>query len=167
MEKGGVMNLADKLEQLKEDKDLRYTRNAIFKHISSAQIMNINGKSERYGDEEFKGMAEKIRTLVNTEDDDNIDVPTEINKIIDEVYAKALEVDPKITNPRFTLVSDNVKTLKENAQNISQKIADMYEVNLQCGRNDSLVKQIDEVLGRGNFKNGGNFTNFTYTIGGL
>lgn len=160
------MNLANRLEELKEDKNLRYTRNAIFKHISSAQIMNINGKSERYGDEEFKGMAEKIRTLVNTKEDDNIDVPTEINKIIDEVYAKALKVDPKITNPRFTLVSDNVKTLKENAQNISQKIADMYKASLQYGRNDSLVKQIDEVIYRGNLEKGGNI-NFEYTIGGL
>lgn len=161
------MNLANRLEELKEDKDLRYLRNAIFKHISSAQIMNINGKSEKYGDEEFEGMAEKIRTLVSTEDEDDIDVPTEINKIIDEVYIKALEIDPKITNPRYTLVSDNVKVLKENAQNISQKIADMYEVNLQYGRNDSLVKQIDEVVNRGNLEKGGNISNFNYTIGGL
>ena len=160
-------NLASKLEELKEDKDLRYTRNAIFKHISSAQIMNINGKSERYGDEEFKGMAEKIRNLVNTEDGEDIDVPTEINKIIDKVYIKALEIDTKITNPRFTLVSDNVKVLKENAQNISQKISDMYEVNLQYGRNDSLVKQINEVINRGNLEKGGKINNIKYTIGGL
>jgi hypothetical protein len=162
------MNLANRLEELKENKDLRILRNEMFKHISSVHISNINGKSERYGDEEFAGMAEKIRTLVNTEDDDDIDVPTEINKIIDEIYVKALEIDPKITNPRFTLVSDNVKDLKENAQKISQKIADMYEeARLQYGRNDSLVKQIDEVVNRGNLEKGGNISNLKYTIGGL
>jgi hypothetical protein len=161
------MNLANRLEELKEDKDFRYLRNAIFKHISSAQIMNINFKSEKYGDEEFKGMAEKIRTLVSTQDDDDFDVPTEINKIIEEVYLKALEIDTKITNPKFTLVSDSVKVLKQNAQNISQKIADMYEVNLQYGTNDSLVKQIDQVISRGNFDKGGIITNIKYTIGGL